>query len=87
MEFNLEVRSQNGKVYTNASDLLPEIKEGLKHYNYVVDAGEARIREIAALTPEQQKAYMDSAKDISKIALWEHQIEYYKEAYSKAINQ
>lgn len=37
MEFNLEVRAQNGKVYTNASDLLPEIKEGLKHYDYVVD--------------------------------------------------
>lgn len=37
MEFNLEVRAQNGKVYTNASDLLPEIKDGLKHYNYVVD--------------------------------------------------
>lgn len=37
MEFNLEVRAQNGKVYTNASDLLPEIQEGLKHYNYVVD--------------------------------------------------
>lgn len=39
MEFNLEVRAQNGKVYTNASDLLPEIQEGLKHYNYVVDEG------------------------------------------------
>lgn len=39
MEFNLEVRAQNGKVYTNASDLLHEIKEGLKHYNYVVDEG------------------------------------------------
>lgn len=37
MEFNLEVRALNGKVYTNASDLLPEIQEGLKHYNYVVD--------------------------------------------------
>lgn len=39
MEFNLEVRAQNGKVYTNASELLPEIQEGLKHYNYVVDEG------------------------------------------------
>lgn len=39
MEFNLEVRAQNGKVYTNASDLLPDIQEGLKHYNYVVDEG------------------------------------------------
>ncbi len=37
MEFNLEVRAQNGKVYTNASDLLPAIQEGLKAYNYVVD--------------------------------------------------
>lgn len=37
MEFNLEVRAQNGKVYTNASDLLPEIQEGLKAYDYVVD--------------------------------------------------
>lgn len=37
MEFNLEVRAQNGKVYTNASDLLPVIQEGLKAYDYVVD--------------------------------------------------
>lgn len=37
MEFNLEVRAQDGKVYTNASDLLPAIKEGLKKYDYVVD--------------------------------------------------
>ena len=39
MEFNLEVSAKDGKVYTNASDLLPEIQEGLKHYNYVVDEG------------------------------------------------
>lgn len=37
MEFNLEVRAQNGKVYTNASNLLPAIQEGLKAYDYVVD--------------------------------------------------
>lgn len=37
MEFNLEVRAQNGKVYTNASDLLPAIQKGLKAYDYVVD--------------------------------------------------
>lgn len=37
MEFNLEVRAQNGKVYTNASNLLLEIQEGLKAYDYVVD--------------------------------------------------
>lgn len=37
MEFNLEVRAQEGKVYTNASDLLPAIQEKLKAYDYVVD--------------------------------------------------
>lgn len=37
MEFNLEISAQNGKVYTNASDLLPAIQEGLKAYDYVVD--------------------------------------------------
>lgn len=37
MEFNLEVSAKDGKVYTNASDLLPEIQNGLKHYDYVVD--------------------------------------------------
>lgn len=37
MEFNLEVRAQDGKVYTNAKQLLPAIREGLKAYEYVVD--------------------------------------------------
>lgn len=37
MEFNLEVSAKDGKVYTNASDLLPAIKEGLKAYDYIVD--------------------------------------------------
>lgn len=37
MGFNLEVRAHEGKVYTNASDLLPAIQEGLKAYDYVVD--------------------------------------------------
>lgn len=37
MEFNLEVRAREGKVYTNASDLLPAIQEKLKAYDYIVD--------------------------------------------------
>ncbi len=37
MEFNLEVSAKDGKVYTNASDLLPAIQEGLKAYDYIVD--------------------------------------------------
>ena len=37
MEFNLEVSAKDGKVYTNASDLLPAIQETLKAYDYIVD--------------------------------------------------
>jgi hypothetical protein len=37
MEFNLEVSAKDGKVYTNASDLLPAIQERLKAYDYIVD--------------------------------------------------
>ena len=37
MEFNLEVSAKDGKVYTNASDLLPAIQEKLKAYDYIVD--------------------------------------------------
>lgn len=37
MEFNLEVSVKDGKVYTNASDLLPAIQEKLKAYDYIVD--------------------------------------------------
>lgn len=37
MEFNLEVRAREGKVYTNASDLLSAIQEKLKAYDYIVD--------------------------------------------------
>lgn len=37
MEFNLVVSAKDGKVYTNASDLLPAIQEGLKAYDYIVD--------------------------------------------------
>ena len=30
---------------------------------------------------------MDNARDVSNIALWENNIVYYKEAYSKALNK
>lgn len=52
-----------------------------------MDGVVARVKEIAALDSEGRKAYMASAKDVSTIALWENQIQYYKEAYSKAIEK
>ncbi len=53
-----------------------------------MDGAGERIKEIAALDGEGRKAYMASAKDVSTIApWWENQIQYYKEAYSKAIEK
>ena len=57
------------------------------NYQDVVDAVAERIREISLVTDEQRKEYMDDAKDVSSIALWENQIQYYQEAYSMAIDK
>uniref|UniRef100_UPI003FED548A DUF3417 domain-containing protein n=1 Tax=Candidatus Cryptobacteroides bacterium TaxID=3085639 RepID=UPI003FED548A len=57
------------------------------NYQDVVDAVAERIREISLITDEQRKEYMDNAKDVSSIALWENQIQYYQEAYSMAIDK
>ncbi|MCQ2144874.1 MAG: alpha-glucan family phosphorylase [Bacteroidales bacterium] len=54
------------------------------NYHEVVDAVVDRIREIASLDAAGLKAYMESARDVANIALWNNQIEYYKEAYSQA---
>lgn len=57
------------------------------NYPAVVDAVAQRICEIALVTDDQRIAYMDNARDVSRIALWENQIQYYNEAYSKAIDK
>ena len=36
MQFELEATVLNGKVVTNAKELLANIDNGLKHYDYVV---------------------------------------------------
>ena len=57
------------------------------NYNEVVGAVKVRIREIASLDEASRKAYMDNAREVASIALWENQIEYYKQAYSIALNK
>ena len=57
------------------------------NYDEVVDGVVARIKEIALLDKEQRKAYMESAREVASIALWENQIKYYKEAYSLALEK
>ena len=81
--FGLWVRSHYGKEHPGITIL----DRNDSNYYDVVDGVVARVKEIAALDSEGRKAYMASAKDVSTIALWENQIQYYKEAYSKAIEK
>ncbi len=57
------------------------------NYFSVVDAVVARIREIATLDGKSRGEYMENARAVSEIALWENNIIYYKEAYSKALEK
>ena len=81
--FGLWVRSHYGKEHPGITVL----DRNDSNYYEVVDGVVARVKEIAALDDDGRKAYMASAKDVSTIALWENQIQYYKEAYSKAIGK
>ena len=55
------------------------------NYSQVVDDVVKRIREIAALELPERNEYRDNARDVAQIALWDHQIVYYQEAYSQAL--
>ena len=55
------------------------------NYRNVVEDVVGRVKEIARLTKEERKAYMDNAREVSEIALWENNIVYYKKAYSEAL--
>ena len=57
------------------------------NYADVVEAVKARIREIAGLELQELRAYMENAREVAGLALWENQIEYYKEAYSLALGK
>ncbi len=57
------------------------------NYYQVVDGVVARVKEIASLDSDGREKYMNSARDVSTIALWENQIIYYKEAYSLALSK
>ena len=57
------------------------------NYQEVVDGVVKRIEEIASLDKEQRKKYRENAREVAKIALWENQIKYYKEAYSIALEK
>ena len=81
--FGMWVRSHYGKEHPGITVL----DRNDSNYFEVVDGVVARVKEIASLDAEGRKKYMESAKDVSTIALWENQIQYYKEAYSVALGK
>ena len=81
--FGLWVRGHYGKQHPG----ITVVTRNDSNYNNVVEETVGRIREIASLTAETRQGYMDNARDVSNIALWENNIVYYKEAYSKALNK
>ena len=57
------------------------------NYDQVVEAVRDRIREIAGLDLSELRTYMENAREVASLALWENQIDYYSEAYSIALGK
>ena len=55
------------------------------NYAEVVDGVVDRVRDIAGLELEKRNEYRENAREVAQIALWDHQIAYYQEAYSVAL--
>ncbi|MDD6252938.1 MAG: DUF3417 domain-containing protein, partial [Bacteroidales bacterium] len=81
--FGLWVRDHYGKEHPG----ITVVERNDSNYFDVVDAVADRIKEITLITDQQREEYMANAKDVSNIALWENQIRYYQEAYSKALDK
>ena len=81
--FGLWVRTH----YTGKHPGITVLDRSDSNYFEVVEGVAERIREIASLRKDTRRKYMQNAKEVSDIALWENNIVYYKEAYSKALEK
>lgn len=81
--FGLWVRTYYGKEHPGITVL----DRNDSNYFDVVDGVVERVKEIAGLHKDERNRYMQNAKDVSEIALWENNIVYYKAAYSKALEK
>ncbi len=57
------------------------------NYDDVISAIEAKMVEICKLTPQKMLDYRNNAREVSEVALWENQIQFYKQAYSQALEK
>ena len=81
--FGLWVRSH----YQGAHPGITVLDRNDSNYHEVVDGVADRVREIAGLDLEVRNQYRENAREVASIALWDHQIVYYQEAYSKALEK
>ena len=81
--FGQWVRSHYGKQHPG----ITVVTRNDSNYRNVVEETVGRIREIARLSEQEKAVYMDNAREVSEIALWDNNIAYYKEAYSKALDK
>jgi phosphorylase/glycogen(starch) synthase len=57
------------------------------NYDDVISVIEAKMIEICKLTPQKMLDYRNNAREVSEVALWENQIQFYKQAYSQALEK
>ena len=81
--FGLWVRTHYGKNHPGITVL----DRNDSNYFEVVDGVAERVMEMASLRKDSRKKYMKNALEVSEIALWDNQIVYYKEAYTKALEK
>lgn len=63
------------------------VERNESNYIQVVSEVVKRISEIAGLEPASHASYMENAREVASIALWENQIIYYNRAYSMALGK
>ncbi|MGM9749260.1 MAG: alpha-glucan family phosphorylase, partial [Candidatus Cryptobacteroides sp.] len=81
--FGQWVRTHYGKEHPG----ITIIPRNDSNYRNVVEDVVGCIKEAARLSSDERKVYMDNAKEVSEIALWENNIVYYMEAYSRALSK
>ena len=57
------------------------------NYSEVVEAVKKRISEISAIDLPTRRQWMENARQVASIALWENQIVYYQKAYTLALER
>ena len=81
--FGLWVRSHFGKPHPGITVL----DRDDTNYEEVVAGVVARIREMGTISRETRDQYRENAREVAQIALWDHQIVYYQEAYTLALSK